>query len=157
MAQRQKFTLSEVVERFDISISTVKRKLGKGDFPNAAKTHQGIWQIPVEDVLAQGYKTRKTWQEKSTEAPVEAPDTRDKELLEARHRIELLETQLQAEKRLRASAESAKDDLRAALRILEAGKPSDTAVDTADLGQRTTPENRGDTSGSPRKRRWFGF
>lgn len=61
MTKRPTFTIAEVVDRFDVSRSTLRRGITDGRFPSAAKDSQGRWVINVDDLLQAGYTARKTW------------------------------------------------------------------------------------------------
>lgn len=132
---RPTWTLREAEERCGVSRSTLKRRLAAGDFPNAYKTSQGQWRIPVNDLIGAGYQPGAVdWGEQPEEpAPAAAPPDRVTEL----------EHELAQERLRRASAEQLAQerqdriaDLQQAMRLLEAPRPTpgpDPWV--SDLGQ----------------------
>lgn len=142
MTERPLLTIAQVVEQFDLSRATVRRGIERGRFNGAHKDRQGRWLVPVESLIAEGVKPRKTWlKEVATEHAHEGAQTahdtlkplqdkvatelahRDNELAQSAARITSLEAELVAEKRLREAAERNADDLRIALRMIES-KPT---------------------------------
>src|SRR5699024_6016439 len=79
---RPTWTLREAEERCGVSRSTLKRRLAAGDFPNAYKTSQGQWRVPVNDLIAAGYQPDAVdWGEEQEEpAPATTPPDRVTEL-----------------------------------------------------------------------------
>src|SRR5699024_8692389 len=75
---RPTWTLREAEERCGVSRSTLKRRLAAGDFPNAYKTSQGQWRVPVNDLIAAGYQPDAVdWGEEQEEpAPATTPPDR---------------------------------------------------------------------------------
>ncbi|WP_216363777.1 helix-turn-helix domain-containing protein, partial [Subtercola boreus] len=61
MRQRPELTLSEVVERFEISRATLKRRLAAGELVGAHKDRGGVWRIPIEALQAAQIAPKKTW------------------------------------------------------------------------------------------------
>lgn len=142
MPERPSLTIAQVVAQFDISRATVRRGIESGRFPGAHKDVQGRWLVPVDDLIGEHIKPRRSWindpahegghparSEQSHGA--EAAETvvasehaqsaieHAQKLAQRDTRIAQLEAQLGAEKQLRAAAERNADDLRAALRMLE--------------------------------------
>lgn len=62
--QRPKLTISQAVEQFEVSRSTLKRGLETGRYPDAAKD-SGAWRIPVEALHAE-HKPRRSQTEAET-------------------------------------------------------------------------------------------
>lgn len=53
-------TVKEAVDATQTSESTIKRRLRAGSFPNAARTDDGKWVIPLGDLSAAGLRPGKT-------------------------------------------------------------------------------------------------
>lgn len=105
--ERPSFTLSEAVEEFAASRSTLRRRLEAGAFPNA---HQepgtGSWRIPVTDLLAAGFKPRKTWlTDTLTERAHPESDTGSEHAQQLLDRVKTLERDLAIERAHREAAE----------------------------------------------------
>jgi predicted DNA-binding transcriptional regulator AlpA len=130
MAGRPAWTLTEAVERTGASRSTIRRYREAGKFPNAYKDTAGAWRFPLEDLLAVGLSpsepAREQAQSRSSEhvqnMPVEHPSSAFAE------QVSKLEQALREERdradnaeRLAASYLDNLQDLRHALRMLEAG------------------------------------
>lgn len=49
-----KLTLTQAADACGVSRSTIKRKHKNGEFPNASQSADGVWAIPVPDLLAAG-------------------------------------------------------------------------------------------------------
>lgn len=124
--RRPSWTLSEAAERTGVSRSTMRRHREGGKLPNAYKDTDGLWRVPLEDLLAVGL----TPIDPTLSAPVEqAPEqvTSTDEGLAVR--VRELESQLAVERervagleRIAAAAETNAADLRMALRMLESGR-----------------------------------
>jgi len=165
MTSRPLLTIAQVVDQFDLSRATVRRGIESGRFGGSHKDQQGRWLVPVESLVAVGIKPRKTWLEGPTnrvatelaherihehtrgQKPTEnglATELahRETELAHSTSRIAQLEAQLESEKRLREAAERNSEDLRTALRMLEAG------TDTQNVSSRSTPHR-------DQRRRWW--
>lgn len=135
---RPTWTLREAEERCGVSRSTLKRRLAAGDFPNAYKTSQGQWRIPVNDLIGAGYQPGAVDWDEEPEEPAPATTPPD--------RVTELEHELAQERLRRASAEQLAQerqdriaDLQQAMRLLEAprstaGSPGPTPW-VSDLGQ----------------------
>ena len=135
---RPTWTLREAEERCGVSRSTLKRRLAAGDFPNAYKTSQGQWRVPVTDLIAAGYQPGAVdWGEHPEEpAPATTPPDRvtelEHELAQERLRRDSAE-QLAQERQDRIA------DLQQAMRLLEAPRPTASSPSptpwVSDLGQ----------------------
>lgn len=135
---RPTWTLREAEERCGVSRSTLKRRLAADDFPNAYKTSQGQWRIPVNDLIGAGYQPGAVDWDEEPEEPAPAATPPD--------RVTELEHELAQERLRRASAEQLAQerqdriaDLQQAMRLLEpprstAGSPGPTPW-VSDLGQ----------------------
>lgn len=143
MSERPTLTIAQVIDQFDLSRATVRRNIESGKFDGAYKDDQGRWLVPVNTLVAAGVKPRKTWlnevaksmaTEHAREYAHDAQNLVDPfgkkvaaelarsedELAQHASRIALLEAQLESEQRLRKAAERNADDLRTALRMIEA-------------------------------------
>ena len=150
MTSRPLLTIAQVVEQFDVSRATVRRGIDNGRFPGATKDGQGRWAVPVEALVAGGIKPRKTWLNEHAHGgahelaqgaqkvvePLQALVATERahsenERAHNASRIAQLEAELSAEKQLRAAAERNADDLRTALRMIEAApSPAPEAATT---------------------------
>lgn len=154
MTVRPSLTIAQVVDQFDLSRATVRRGIESGKFVNASKDDQGRWRIPVESLVAAGVKPRQTWLNRSAETVAverahkppqgahvttdpnvsvvandlpHAHDEHAHELAQRASRIIQLEAELVSERRLREASERNVDDLRMALRMIDAA-PAHSAV-----------------------------
>lgn len=146
MANRPLLTIAQVVDQFDLSRATVRRGIDSGRFEGAHKDAQGRWLVPVDALVVAGIKPRKTWlhgvaaKVASERTHEHAQDSRtavdplqinvapelahgEHDLAQSASRIAQLEAQLETEKRLREASERNADDLRSALRMIEASTP----------------------------------
>lgn len=147
MVTRPSLTIAQAIEQFNLSRTTVRRNIESGRFPNATKDTQGRWTIPVDDLVAAGVLPRKTWLNEPAHegghlahhehahnalTPAQSlqslmanelahpENERAHELAHRETRIAQLEAELTAEKRLREAAETNANDLRTAMRMIEA-------------------------------------
>jgi len=165
MPNRPLLTIAQVVDQFDLSRATVRRGIDSGKFEGAHKDAQGRWIVPVEALVVAGIKPRKTWLDNGahehaqhgahehnqsahsltdpiqTKVATEHVQSKN-ELAHHASRIAQLEAELSTEKQLRAAAERNSEDLRTALRMIEAGT---TAPATADSS----------ASANKQRRRWW--
>ena len=141
--QRPLWTLSESAQHCSVSRSTVRRYRETGKFPNAVKDPERGWIVPVGDLLAAGLRPGRS-------APLsEHAQSKNGPAHDLAQRIQQLETQLTVERAQRAAVEQVAaererslTDLRAALRMLEAGptRPEPTsAVPVVPPGPEPTP------------------
>ncbi len=119
---RPLWTLSEAAQHCSVSRSTVRRYRETGKLPNAVKDPERGWIVPVGDLLAAGLRPGRS-APLSEHAQSDAGPAHD-----LAQRIQQLETQLTVERAQRAAVEQVAAererslaDLRAALRMLEAG------------------------------------
>jgi hypothetical protein len=127
---RPAWTLTEAVERTGASRSTIRRYRDAGKFPNAYKDTAGAWRFPLEDLLAVGLSpsepARERAQNKPSEQgqsiPTEQANTTSAEQVSKLEQALILErTRAENAERLAASYLDNVQDLRRALRMLEAG------------------------------------
>ncbi len=134
--------------------ATIQRALDGGKLPGAVKTEDG-WQIPLEDLLAAGFKPDRPAPPEDAPGKAEAVRGLEKaevpELSKLEGRVKELETELlsiktraESEAALRAAAETLAQerldrvsDLRTALRMLEAAKPA-SATSTSETTSTST-------------------
>jgi Helix-turn-helix domain len=132
-ASRPVWTIKEAAERCAVSTSTVRRYREAGRFPNAFKDTAGTWKVPLEDLLAVGWRPRDPTLSTLTELPLSTLSERPPEQpneQEQTDRIRELEQTLALERaradhleRIAALAQANAEDLRMALRMLEGRKP----------------------------------
>ena len=131
---RPRFTLSEAAERTSASRSTLRRRLDEGAFPNASKDDEGVWRIPVEDLLAAGLTMSKPINEPAQPVHAASLGALDEHAHPDRERIQQLEEQvkeLQAQPAIERAQRTAAEQVaaeradhlntaRRALRMIEA-------------------------------------
>jgi len=115
-------TLAQAARHSPLSLATIRRRLQAGKIEGAVRNADRSWSIPVATLVADGIWPSTTPadddQDDAPSAP--APDLTAEierltaELAAMRHRAQLAE-------RLRDAAERNADDLRTAMRMLEAG------------------------------------
>jgi predicted DNA-binding transcriptional regulator AlpA len=127
---RPAWTLTEAVERTGASRSTIRRYREAGKFPNAYKDTAGTWRFPLEDLLAVGLSPSEPARERAQSKPSEQPlststeqaSTASAEQVNKLEQALILErTRAENAERLAASYLANVEDLRRALRMLEAG------------------------------------
>ena len=107
-------SLSEAARQTNKSRGTIRNWLVEGKVPGARRTEAG-WQIPVPSLVATGLWDRTTPADE-IEEPTEGDRVSELESELARARMEL-----HSEKKLREAAERNAEDLRVAMRMLNAG------------------------------------
>ncbi|WP_104119300.1 AlpA family transcriptional regulator [Arthrobacter sp. B1805] len=163
--RRPAWTLSEAAERTGVSRSTMRRYREQGKLPNAYKDTDGLWRVPLEDLLAVGLTPTDPTLSAPTEQPAEQPTTTDDRLTE---RVRELESLLAVERaraegleRIAAAAETNAADLRMALRMLESGRAEPVQEQASAV---TSPDRSSNNSGSadvaqrtepPARKRWW--
>lgn len=152
MTTRQAWTITEVAQRCGVSKSTVRRYQVDGKFPNAWKDQSKPpqWRIPVEDLLAVGWKPVDP-HEVSPEQVLSTPSEREREL-ESLLAIE--RTKREAAEHIAAIATKSADDLSRALRMLEAA-PVRRPEPGPDIPVSTTADVPVNAPETPRRRRWW--
>ena len=140
------FTVRQAAEAAGVSARTVMRRLSDGTLAGRKDEHN-VWHLTLTDLLEAGFEIGKP---KGPDAP--APPDNGPTVNELRAQIALLEARLDGAERLRQAAERNADDLRQALRMLEAGpKPEPdvlTVAERAELDQALRDADR------PRRRWW---
>jgi predicted DNA-binding transcriptional regulator AlpA len=129
---RPAWTLTEAVQRTGASRSTLRRYLDAGRFPNAYKDTSKAWRFPLEDLLAAGLSVSEPPSERAQSTPTEQGLSASTEQASSAsaEQVSKLEQALREERtradnaeRLAASYLDNVQDLRRALRMLEAGTP----------------------------------
>lgn len=122
MTNRPAWTLTEAVQRTGASRSTLRRYLDAGKFPNAYKDTSKAWRFPLEDLLAAGLSISEPPAERALSTPTEQTSTAGAEQVSKLEQA-LRDERLRADnaERLAASYLDNVQDLRRALRMLEAG------------------------------------
>jgi len=118
------FTVKQAAQACGVSARTIMRRLADGGLV-AYKDERDAWQIPVSALITAGFAVGKPSDPDPT-----PPATGEPTVNELRVRIELLEARLDGAERLRQAAERNADDLRQALRMLEAGPKPEPDVNT---------------------------
>jgi predicted DNA-binding transcriptional regulator AlpA len=130
VANRPAWTLTEAVQRTGASRSTLRRYLDAGKFPNAYKDTSHAWRFPLEDLLAAGLSVSEPPSERAQSTPNEQGLSVSNEQGSSANaeQVSKLEQALREERtradnaeRLAASYLDNVQDLRRALRMLEAG------------------------------------
>ena len=114
-------SLAEAGAQSHLSVATIRHRLEAGQIPGAVRNADRSWSIPVASLVAEGIWTGTTAadadadddQDDAPSAP--APDL-TAELAAMRHRAELAELE-------RDQLRERVDDMRTAMRMLEAGPP----------------------------------
>lgn len=124
-----RWTLTEAAEHCSVSRSTIRRYRESGKFPNAEKLG-GQWMIPVTDLIAAGLKPGKPAlpEDVLTEQAQHShtkENEHDRELAELRAQLRVEQAQRKAAEQIAAERERALEDMRRAMRMLEAG-PTNT-------------------------------
>lgn len=155
---RPSWTIVEAAERCGVSKSTVRRYRESDRFPHAWKDRAGVWRIPVEDLLAVGWRPVDPTQAVAPEVPMSGPTEREREL-EGLLAVE--RAKREGAERLAAMAEASVADLRQALRMLEqipvrqAERAAEVPVPTpSGLPVPEQPERPAEQAEQPKKRWW---
>lgn len=145
--ERPRLTVGEIAKRTGKSKRTVQRHLEAGNFPGAEMV-DGIWRIPLEEVLAAGLpldRVQNPEPEKPRAADESEPLTWKEKALQAEARAEGLRAEIET---LKESIKSLKESLEDARNNKETLK---------ELLERLTPPQSGIEATEQDKRRgWFG-
>lgn len=119
---RPAWTLTEAVQHTGASRSTIRRYLDAGKFPNAYKDSSKVWRFPLEDLLAAGLSPSETAREQRVSKPTEqAATVTDEQVSKLEQALRDERMRADNAERLAASYRENVEDLRRALRMLEAG------------------------------------
>jgi len=147
---RPTLTLTEAAKATGVSRKTLRRRLDAHEFPNASRLDgpagdsSGPWVIPIADLLGAGFTLHS-----SDDVQVEdKPDDHsvDLRIHDLEHELALERERRRAADDLRAAAERNAEDLRTALRMLEAGpQPAWGPAPDSPTSQRPTLTSPGAT------------
>lgn len=146
-----------------MSRSTVRRYREQGKFPNAFKDSSGAWKIPLEDLLAVGWKPNAPAQSEPVSVPPEpVPERHNERVAELERALELERVKRESAERLNAQIQANLDDLRQAMKMIEA-KPVSVPVSVpepvkslpTEPAPERLPEQPLEATEQPRKRRWW--
>lgn len=163
MSNRPSWDLGESAERCGVSRSTVRRYREQGKFPNAFKDTSGAWKIPLEDLLAVGWKPNAPAQPEPVSVPPEpAVSVTDDRVAQLEQALELERVKREAAERLNAQIQANLDDLRSAMRMIEA-KPVSSPVSAPEPAKglptepvpERLPEQPLEATEQSKKRRWW--
>lgn len=145
---RPNYTLSDAAALVGVSRSTIRRRRETGKFPNAYKTNDGQWMIPLPDLLADGlrplsseqvYEQERAGQASSASAPITltplaqaAQHQAHVELAHVQEQLRIREKDLEVERakseglaQTLAATQARANDLSLALRMIEQAKPKE--------------------------------
>lgn len=162
MSARPSWDLGEAAERCGVSRSTVRRYREKGKFPNAFKDSSGAWKIPLEDLLAVGWKPNAPAQAEPVSVPPEPDVTINDRLIELERELAIERVKREAAEQANAQMRANLEDLRTAMRMIEA-KPVSAPVSAAEPAldlpserePERLPEQPNNATEQPKKRRWW--
>jgi hypothetical protein len=140
---RPNYTLTDAAHLVGVSRSTIRRRREQGKFPDAFKTHDGEWMIPLTNLLADGLRPSspdhaQAEQDSSASAPVTltplaqaAQSVAQAEHAQLQERLQYAERDLAVERakneglaQTLAATEKRATDLSLALRMIEQSKPT---------------------------------
>lgn len=126
--RRPIWTLTEAAERCQVSRSTIRRYREQARFPNAFKDPRSGWMVPLTDLLAAGLNPAAPPAHDEPNAPLtehaHASIEHAQEVAQLRATLEIERAHRQAVEQIASERLTALDDLRTALRMIEAAKPS---------------------------------
>jgi len=134
------FTVRDAARACAVHANTVRRRLKAGEFPNAFRDHTGTWRIPVADLEAAGLRPQRAQGQASPRDVVVIPEASSMGLPTMRETYEALRTLEEEADAMRATIDDLNrraifaetlaqeradriEDLRMALRALEAVNP----------------------------------
>ena len=146
-APRPNYTLRDAAALVGVSHSTIRRRREQGKFPDAYKTQDGQWMVPLTNLLADGlrplsservYEQEQAEQASSYTAPVTltplaqaAQHQAQVELAHVEERLRIAESALAVEQarseglaQTLAATQARANDLSLALRMIEQTKPA---------------------------------
>ena len=121
-----RFTQKGAARACGVALNTIKRRRAAGAFPNAISDDNGVWRIPLADLLAAGLNPGHPTDPEP--APEAADTATDLEVRLAVTQVQLVERE-RAHTAEQAAAQREADALRAQLRQIEAAR--DQASDHA--------------------------
>ena len=162
MSNRPSWDLGESAERCGVSRSTVRRYREQGKFPNAFKDTTGAWKIPLEDLLAVGWKPNAPAQSEPVSVTPEPDKSINDKVLELEQALMLERVKREAAEQANMQMKANLEDLRTAMRMIEA-KPVSVPVSEAEPAKglptepapARLPEQPLEATEQPRKRRWW--
>lgn len=162
MSNRPSWDLGEAAQRCGVSRSTVRRYREQGKFPNAFKDSSGAWKIPLEDLLAVGWKPNAPAQPEPVSVPPEPNKSINDKVAELEHALTIERVKREAAEQANAQMKANLEDLRTAMRMIEA-KPVDSPVSVPEpakvLPTEPAPERLTEqpleATEQPKKRRWW--
>lgn len=162
MSNRPSWDLGEAAERCGVSRSTVRRYREQGKFPNAFKDPKGAWKIPLEDLLAVGWKPNAPAQPEPVSVPPEPNKSINDKVAELEHALTLERVRREAAEQANAQMKANLEDLRTAMRMIEA-KPVSGPVSASEPAKglptepapERLPEQPLEATEQPKKRRWW--
>lgn len=145
-----------------MSRSTVRRYREQGKFPNAFKDSSGAWKIPLEDLLAVGWKPNAPAQSEPVSAPPEPDKSINDKVLELEQALMLERVKREAAEQANMQMKANLEDLRTAMRMIEA-KPVSGPVSLPEPAKglptepasARLPEQPQEPAEQPKKRRWW--
>lgn len=149
MSTQAALTLADISAQSGVSLSTLRRKQRAGEFPEAFKDDGGRWRVPVSDLHAAGVRLTPALNHEHIPEP-ETAAVEPVEVVELRHRVKLLEAQLQAEQEKNDLLSQSLADLRSALRAIEPPKSPDPEVAPAPEQPAVQPQSE-PVSSEPRR------
>lgn len=162
MSNRPSWDLGEAAQRCGVSRSTVRRYREQGKFPNAFKDSSGAWKIPLEDLLAVGWKPNAPAQPEPVSVPPEPNKSINDKVAELEHALTLERVRREAAEQANAQMKANLEDLRTAMRMIEA-KPVSSPVSVPEPAKglpsepapARLPEQPLEATEQPKKRRWW--
>ena len=162
MSNRPSWDLGESAERCGVSRSTVRRYREQGKFPNAFKDSSGAWKIPLEDLLAVGWKPNAPAQPEPVSVPPEPDKSINDKVLELEQALMLERVKREAAEQANMQMKANLEDLRTAMRMIEA-KPMSVPVSVPEPAKvlptepapERLPEQPLEATEQPKKWRWW--
>ena len=162
MSNRPSWDLGEAAQRCGVSRSTVRRYREQGRFPNAFKDSSGAWKIPLEDLLAVGWKPNAPAQPEPVSVPPEPNKSINDKVAELEHALTIERVKREAAEQANAQMKANLEDLRTAMRMIEAkpvsvpvSVPEPAKVLPTEPAPERLPEQPLDATERPKKRRWW--
>lgn len=130
---RPAWTITEAAKRTGASDSTLRRYRAAGKFPGAYKDSSGAWRFPHEDLLAAGLTFSTPLGEQPPDQQVaqvsdQPSDSQAEQVAQLEQALREERARADSAERLAASYRENLDDVRRALRMLEAGTSSPEVV-----------------------------